>query len=140
MPNDAKHFQPSGIHTFKSLKTMLQSPLAIGTSILLFNIQQVFQNGWSTQFALLVQLFFTREFPLHWHLIHVAVGRNAAGNASTQCQILAVFLLYLIKKVHSIQKHSKNVDMVQCRLRAGSVQTWALVIQSKINFLNSLFI
>ena len=38
MPNDAKHFQPSGIHTFKSLKTMLQSPLAIGTSILLFNI------------------------------------------------------------------------------------------------------
>ena len=44
---------------------------------LLFSI---FQNCWSTQFALLVQLFFKREFPLHWHLINIAVGWNAVGN------------------------------------------------------------
>ena len=79
MQNDAKHFQPSGINTFKSLKTMLcKSPFArLGTLILLFSI---FQNCWSTQFALLVQLFFKREFPLHWHLINIAVGWNAVGN------------------------------------------------------------
>ena len=79
MQNDAKHFQPSGIHTFKSLKTMLcKSPFArLGTLVLLFSI---FQNCWSTQFALLVQLFFKREFPLHWHLINIAVGWNAVGN------------------------------------------------------------
>ena len=55
-----------------------KSPFArLGTLVLLFSI---FQNCWSTQFALLVQLFFKREFPLHWHLINIAVGWNAVGN------------------------------------------------------------
>ena len=135
--NDAKHFQPSGIHTFKSLKTMLcKSPFArLGTLVLLFSI---FQNCWSTQFALLVQLFFKREFPLHWHLINIAVGWNAVGNnasahsvrfwkffhSSPKCFVIRIFVSkhYALQRRDCAVLHSWRMVYIIWKLENSSFQ------------------